>query len=36
MVRRCSICGCFMFSLHSDICECCLDDMRECEEDDNE
>lgn len=27
--RRCSMCGCVMFSDHSIICECCLDDMRE-------
>lgn len=27
--KRCCMCGCFMFSLYSDICECCLDDMRE-------
>lgn len=27
--KRCCMCGCFMFSTHSDICECCLDDMRE-------
>ena len=33
--RRCSICGCIMFSLHSIICECCLDDMREEDVEDN-
>ena len=27
--KRCCMCGCIMFSFHSDICECCLDDMRE-------
>ena len=27
--RRCCMCGCFMFSFNADICECCLDDMRE-------
>lgn len=31
--RRCCMCGCIMFSLHSIICECCLDDMAESEED---
>ncbi len=27
--RRCCMCGCIMLSFYSDICECCLDDMRE-------
>ena len=33
MLRRCSMCGCIMFSYYADICECCLDDMREEDED---
>lgn len=36
MIRRCSMCGCIMISFHSDICECCLDDMREEDEDSGE
>ena len=27
--RRCCMCGCIMFSFHSEICECCLDELRE-------
>lgn len=28
MIKRCKMCGCFMFSA-GDICECCLDDLKE-------
>lgn len=35
MFKRCIMCGCIMFS-DSDICECCLDDMRDEAEDERE
>lgn len=33
--KRCKLCGCFMWTNDSDICDVCIDDMAESEEDED-